>query len=518
MVMIDEFFPIEEVQRLEDELRHLKLRDTNIAAYTERFNELALLCLDAVPNEKKKVELYIKGLPEVIKGEATSSRPTMLNEAVRMEHTLMEQKIQSKYERIAESNKRRWENNNQGGNNNHNNNDNNNNKNNRNNNNNHNNRGNYHDNNRHNQYNQRRQDVELADGKLVSTNVVLRGCTLNLLNQLFEVDLMPIELSTFDVIIGMDWLVKHDALIVYEKKEVHILITGKKIHRKGMPFICSPCDGERAKENHLEYVPIIHDFPKVFPDDLPGLPPPRQVEFRIKLVPGAAPVARALYHLAPSKMKELSDQLKELLEKGFIRSSSSPWGALVLFVKNKDGSFHMCIDYRELNKLTIKNRYPLLRIEDLFDQLQGHDPFWETWKVKLTVHWAIQNNREDWSCSVQVRVTEQLYGIHNTFHVSNLKRCLVDENLIILLEEIQLDDKLHFIEELIEIIDHEVKQLKQIRIPIIKVRLNSWRGPEFTCEREDFFNRNYPHLFSSNQKTSKRDQPSGLRSCKEGRM
>ncbi|GJX36555.1 putative zinc finger, CCHC-type, retrotransposon gag domain protein [Tanacetum coccineum] len=96
-MMIDEFCPIKEVQRLGDELRHLKLRDTNIAAYTERFNELALLCLDAVPNEKNKVELYIKGFPEIIKGETTSSMPAMLNDAVRMSHTLMEQKILSLY-------------------------------------------------------------------------------------------------------------------------------------------------------------------------------------------------------------------------------------------------------------------------------------------------------------------------------------------------------------------------------------------------------------------------------------
>ncbi|GJY18127.1 putative reverse transcriptase domain-containing protein [Tanacetum coccineum] len=97
----------------------------------------------------------------------------------------------------------------------------------------------------------------------------------------------------------------------------------------------------------------------------------RQVEFRIDLVPRAAPVARAPYRLAPSEMKELSVQLQELLEKGFIHPSSSPWGAPMLFVKKKDGYFRMCIDYRELNKLTIKNRYPLLRIEDLFDRLQG---------------------------------------------------------------------------------------------------------------------------------------------------
>ncbi|GJU09524.1 putative reverse transcriptase domain-containing protein, partial [Tanacetum coccineum] len=101
------------------------------------------------------------------------------------------------------------------------------------------------------------------------------------------------------------------------------------------------------------------------------LTPARPVEFQIDLIPGAAPVARAPYRLAPSEMKELSEQLQELSDKGFIRPSSSPWGAPVLFVKKKDGSFRMCIDYRELNKLTVKNRYPLPRIDDLFDQLQG---------------------------------------------------------------------------------------------------------------------------------------------------
>ncbi|GJY76558.1 putative reverse transcriptase domain-containing protein [Tanacetum coccineum] len=109
----------------------------------------------------------------------------------------------------------------------------------------------------------------------------------------------------------------------------------------------------------------------LFGKHLSGLPPTRQVEFQIDLVPGAAPVARAPYRLAPSEMKELLEQLKELSDKGFIRPSSSPWGAPVLFVKKKDGSFRMCIDYQELNKLTVKNHYPLPRIDDLFDQLQG---------------------------------------------------------------------------------------------------------------------------------------------------
>ncbi|XP_022040067.1 uncharacterized protein LOC110942599, partial [Helianthus annuus] len=122
-------------------------------------------------------------------------------------------------------------------------------------------------------------------------------------------------------------------------------------------------------------IPVISEYPEVFPKELPGLPPDRQVEFRIDIIPGAAPVARAPYRLAPTEMKELRTQLDELLAKGFIRPSSSPWGAPILFVKKKDGSMRLCIDYRELNKVTIKNRYPLPRIDDLFDQLQGASYF-----------------------------------------------------------------------------------------------------------------------------------------------
>ncbi|GJX72291.1 putative reverse transcriptase domain-containing protein [Tanacetum coccineum] len=197
-------------------------------------------------------------------------------------------------------------------------------------------------------------DIELADERIIGLNTILRGCTLNILNHPFNIDLMPVELSSFDTIIGIDWLVKYQAIIVLFLANV----TTKETE-------------DKSEKKRLEDVLIVRDFPDVFPEDLPGLPPTRQMEFQIDLIPGATPVARAPYRLAPFKMKELSEQLKELSNKGFIRPSSSPWGAPVLFVKKKDGSFRMCIDYRELNKLTIKNRYPLPRIDDLFDQLQG---------------------------------------------------------------------------------------------------------------------------------------------------
>ncbi|GJX27424.1 reverse transcriptase domain-containing protein [Tanacetum coccineum] len=243
-------------------------------------------------------------------------------------------------------------------------------------------------------------NVELADGKSLTTNTILRGCTINLQNHLFKIDLLPIELGSFDVIVGMDWMAKHRAEVVcYEKyicvpyrndiliiqgerngiknksrlEVISSIRTQKYIDQGCQVFLIQMMKEEKTEisERRIEDVPVVRDFPEVFPEDLPGLPPTRQVEFHIELIPGAAPVARAPYRLAPAEMKELAEQLKELSDKGFIRPSSSPWGAPILFVKKKDGSFRMCIDYRELNKLTVKNRYPLPRIDDLFDQLQG---------------------------------------------------------------------------------------------------------------------------------------------------
>ncbi|GKC11462.1 putative reverse transcriptase domain-containing protein [Tanacetum coccineum] len=178
-------------------------------------------------------------------------------------------------------------------------------------------------------------DVELAYGRIIGLNAIIRGCTLSFLNHPFNIDLMPVQLGSLDVIIGMDWLARYQAIIIYAEKIV-------QVHATRMSYLLAHVTTketeDKSEKKRLEDVPIIRNFLEVFPDDLPGLPLTRQVEFQIDLIPGAAPVARAPYQLAPSEMKELSDQLKELFDKGFIRPSSSPWGAPVLFVKKKDRS------------------------------------------------------------------------------------------------------------------------------------------------------------------------------------
>ncbi|KAI3808107.1 hypothetical protein L1987_24050 [Smallanthus sonchifolius] len=240
--------------------------------------------------------------------------------------------------------------------------------------------------------------VEVANGDSLTIDSIIYDYSLELNDHSFPINLVPMPLGSFDIIIGMDWLSNHHAEVICFEKCIQIPLpsgetlrvfgekpckglklmsctTAQKYLRKKYIAFLAHIVQKDVKEKSIQDIPIIRDFPEVFPKDLSGLPPVRQVEFRIDLIPGANPVARAPYLLAPSEMQELASQLQELSNKGFIRPSHSPWGAPVLFVKKKDGSFCMCIDYRELNKLTIKNRYPLPRIDDLFDQLQGSTCF-----------------------------------------------------------------------------------------------------------------------------------------------
>ncbi|GJX93457.1 putative reverse transcriptase domain-containing protein [Tanacetum coccineum] len=444
-------------------------RGDDIEAYNNHFHELALMCPELVPTKRKKIEKYVRGFPERIKGNITSSKPVTLHDAINMARELVEQSVQGRATRIGESNKRKWEDHQRNPNNNNYNNNNNRNRN----------------NNYHQQQNRRQEtarayatrsqrrcpkagnqqnvgararayavgenpqqnpnvvagtfllnnhyacilfdsgaeksfvssaftpfidiapialntsyEIELADGKVISTNTVLRGCTLTLYNHIFKIDLLPTRLGSFDVIIGMDWLSYHRAVIDCCEKIVRIpLSNGKILEVQGERPEKDPGSLAciKADEKKLDDIRVVRNFSEVFPDDLSGLPPVRELEFRVDLIPGASPVVKSPYRLAPSEMLELSNQLKELQEKGFIRPSHSPWGAPVLFVKKKDGAMRMCIDYRELNKLTIKNRYPLPRIDDLFDQLQEASKDLKApaeWLRGLEIHFERRENGE----------------------------------------------------------------------------------------------------------------------------
>ncbi|KAI3704673.1 hypothetical protein L1987_74900 [Smallanthus sonchifolius] len=236
-------------------------------------------------------------------------------------------------------------------------------------------------------------EVETANGDLIKISQSLNNCYITLAGFTIPVQLLPMSITGFDIVLGMDWLSTNQAEILCNQQVVKLvtptnktltiqgdkptkpiqiisILKATKCLRKGY-LACLVSITALEKEKKIESVHVVSEFPDIFPEELPGLPPEREVEFRINLVPGATPIAKSPYRLAPTEMAELKKQLDELLEKGFIQPSSSPWGAPILFVKKKDGSIRMCIDYRELNKVTIKNRYPLPRIDDLFDQLQG---------------------------------------------------------------------------------------------------------------------------------------------------
>ncbi|GKC94496.1 putative reverse transcriptase domain-containing protein [Tanacetum coccineum] len=470
-MMTDKYCPRGEIKKLDIEIWNLKVKGTDVESYTQRFQELALLCGRRFPEESDKVKKYVGGLPDMIQGSVMASKPKKMQDAIEFATELMDQKIRTLAECQIE-NKRKQD-------------------------------DNFRDNQNQQQLNKRQNtgraytagpsekressgnanagnnqrairanqkgtccyecgarghfkrecpklknknhgnqggngnslakvyvvgnagtnldsnvvmgmfllnnhyafilfdtgadgsfmstafssliditpttldhyyDVEPANGKIIRINTIIRGYKLNFLNHPFNIDLMPVKHGSIDVIICMDWLAKYHVVIVYDEKLVRIPFGNKTLIIRG--------DGSnRGNETRLNiisctktqkymlkgcHVFLAHVTTKKSEDKSKEKRPED-----IDLIPGVAPVARAPYLLGSSEMKELSEQLQELSDKGFIRPSSSPWGAPVLFVKKKDGSFRMCIDYWELNKLIVKNRYPLPRINDLFDQLQG---------------------------------------------------------------------------------------------------------------------------------------------------
>ena len=243
-------------------------------------------------------------------------------------------------------------------------------------------------------------EVSTPAGQVMCTNLICKDCPIIVSGFLMPANLILFEfLRDFDIILGMDWLARWDAMVDCRRKRIQFnlpevtsfvvqgqrkeeplrLISALQLCKMvrsgseaGMIFLSNL---ETSFAADISSIPVVKEFADVFSADLSGLPPEREVEFAIELFPGTTPISKAPYRMALAGMKELKKQLQELLEKGFIRPSVSPWGAPVLFVKKKDGSMRLCIDYRELNRVTVKNKYPLPRIDDLLDQLRGATVF-----------------------------------------------------------------------------------------------------------------------------------------------
>ncbi|GKB16905.1 putative reverse transcriptase domain-containing protein [Tanacetum coccineum] len=318
-MMIKEFCPSHEMKKLETKLWNHVMVGAGHAAYTNRFHKLARLVPHLVSLKSRKIKRYVYGLSPQIRGMVASTEPKTMHKAVQISGALTDEAVRNGSIKKVEK------------------------------------RGNvgsllcFHY-----FYTSVRQisselgfryEIEIASGQLVEIDKVIKSCKLEIKSHVFDIDLIPFGHGSFDVIIERP------------EEKARLLVSAK------------------TRDKKQEEIVVVRDFPEVFPDDLSGLLPLREIEFRIELIPGVVPIAKSPYRLTPSELEEFSRQLKELQEKGFIRPSSSPWGAPVLFMKKKDGSFRMCIDYRELNKLTVKNRYPLPRIDDLFDQLQGSQFF-----------------------------------------------------------------------------------------------------------------------------------------------
>ncbi|GJU11429.1 putative reverse transcriptase domain-containing protein [Tanacetum coccineum] len=371
----DKYCPHGEIKKLEIELWNLKVKGNDVPTYTERFQELTLICTKFVANESEKIDKYINGLHDNIYGSVKSSRPKTLDETIELANDFMDQKLRTYVERQVD-NKRKADDSSR-------------------------------NNHSHQQQPFKRQNVakvyNMGTGEKNSYGGSLLKCTKCHFHHNGQCTQKCHKCNK----------VGHFARDCRGSGNTNVTITqkgnganpkgngcfecGAPGHfKKDCPKLKNKDGGNRSaqgwvyavgnakkKEMHQgtrtpmssrakEYMAkgcqifLAQISAKKEEDKSEG----KQLK-DIDLIPGSALVARAPYQLAPSEMKELSEQLQELFDKGFIRPCSSPWGAPVLFVKKKDGSFRMCIDYRELNKLTVKNRYPLSRIDDLFDQLQG---------------------------------------------------------------------------------------------------------------------------------------------------
>jgi hypothetical protein len=222
--------------------------------------------------------------------------------------------------------------------------------------------------------------VNLVGGK-VQSNRICPNLRIEIRRIDFPASLVVMGTQGLDVILGMNWLQRNQATVSCDKRIVKLVSpSGKEVVTKlYLPELeegaCHHLSVDDKESNPIEAIRIVSEFPDVFPEELPGMPPERKVEFAIELIPGTSPISKRAYQVSGPELVELKKEIDELLEKGYIRPITSPWAAPVLFVEKKDGTKRMCIDYRALNEVTIKNKCPLPRIEDLFDQLRGVSVF-----------------------------------------------------------------------------------------------------------------------------------------------
>nr|GEV53193.1 reverse transcriptase domain-containing protein [Tanacetum cinerariifolium] len=497
--LTDKYYLKGEIKKLENELWNLKVRVNNVAAYTQCFQELALMCTKFLVDDTKMIDKYIGGLPDNIHENVMSARPKTLDDAIELANDLMDQKLRTYTERdgvaqgtayalggrdaspalmssgtLIDITPTTLEN---------------------------------------------HYDIELANGKIIEVDTIIRGCTLNFMNHPFNIDLMPVPLGSFDVIIGMDWLTKYHGVIICDEK-----IIPQKYLSMGCDVFLVHITTKEAKNKsegkRLEDVPIVKDFLEVFPEELLGIPPAQQIKFQIDLVPG--------YH-------QLRVREEDILKTAFrTRYGHYEFQVMPFGLKNVPAVFMDLMNWVNVvtDALSRKERIKPLRVRALVmtiglnlpkqileaqtealkpknliakDVGEHQKPFgllvqpeilkWKWEKITMDfitklpktansydTIWVIIDRLTKSAHFLPMRKINPIEKLMKLYmkEVVTRHKCLPDESLVIPLEELRVDDKLHFMEELVEVMDCEIKQLKRSRIPIIKVRWNSKRGPEFT--------------------------------------
>nr|XP_016464696.1 PREDICTED: uncharacterized protein LOC107787615 [Nicotiana tabacum] len=314
---------------------------------------------------------------------------------------------------------------------------------------------------------------------------------------------------------------------VLETCNVVSFMKAQRLSKKGWLGLLAIVNDTRKETISIENIPVVREFSDIFPGDLPGLPPVREIDFGIDLPPDIQPISIPPYRMAPTELKELKQQLQNLLDKGFIIPSISPWGAPVLFVKNKDGSLRICIDYRQLNKIIIRNKYPFPHIDDMFDQLQGFAHFsnidlrsgYHMLRIKyedipktpfrtryghyefLAMPFVLTNAPAAFmdlmnkvfhpflDIFVIVFIDDILIYSHSQGEHGNHLRTVLEAPTI------PLDEKLSYEEEPMAIVDRQERKLRSKEIVFVKVLWRNHTVEEAAWEIEDDMRVKYPHLF-----------------------